>query len=111
MAQQERLLGTSRPSDTNNHVVYAKAVGSKVVITAIEIANSTASAAAARLFWDYGTTYDQSTAILYDKSVAANDNYSKSDIRWAFTGNAGNLAVRSATGDALTFWVWGEESN
>jgi hypothetical protein len=109
MAEQERLLGKLRPANTNAAVIYAKPVGAKVIITALEICNNTAGAIAARLFFDYGTTYDQSTAILYDKSVAANDNYSRDTIRWAFAGPAGNLAVRSATGDALTFWVWGKE--
>jgi len=103
-------LAQSRISDTTATSLYSPANGLATLITEVWIANNTAGAIAARLFLDDdGTTYDQSTALYYDKSIGANDTLRVSDLKIWMKNTSGNLAGRSATGNALTFTVFGVE--
>lgn len=79
----------------------------KIILTTIIIANTTSSAAKYSVFHDVdGTTYDQSTALAYEVSLAAN---SVVELEWplALPISAGNLAVQSGTGNALTYTAYG----
>lgn len=102
-------LAQSRPSGTSAASVYTASIVTEV--TKIVICNTTGSAAAASVFHDDdGSTFDQSTALLYAKSVPAND-YIVID---ANSGNGGvmvrpdgQLGIQSGTGNALTFTFYG----
>jgi len=104
------VLGQARLSDTTATSLYSPADGVKTQITEILVANNTAGAIACRLFHDEdGTTYDQSTALYYDKSIGANDTLRISEASIWMSNSSGNFAGRSATGNALTFTVYGIE--
>ena len=102
-------LGQLRPGDTNAASLYSPPVNTKTEITKIVVANTTGTAATFRIFIDTnGTTYDQTTAIAYDISLAANDSVETADSYW-MADPTGNLAVRSGTISALTFTAYGIE--
>lgn len=113
MAFVRRQLAQSRPSNTNAASVITGIDQQIVVVQLIYVCNSTASAATFRIFHDDdGTTYDQSTAICYDVSVPANTTQvieAISDLSGGIylTNSSANLAIRSGTGSALTFTIYG----
>ena len=105
-----RQLAQSRLSDTTATSLYSPADGMKTQITEVVVSNNTAGAIACRIFHDEdGTTYDQSTALYYDKSIGANDSLRIERANWWMSNSSGNLAGRSATGNALCFTVYGVE--
>lgn len=113
MALARKHLAQSRPTNTNATSVLTGISQQIVIIQEIIICNTTSSAATYRIFLDNdGTTYDQTTALVYDATIAANDMiiipYAFSvDSGLYLTTSAGNLAVRSGTASALTFTVNG----
>lgn len=113
MATLGTQLGQLRPADTNAASVYSPAADVTTEVTSIVIANTTALAAAFRLFLDdNGTTYDQTTALYYDHSVAANDSITLPESGvggWWMADSTGNLAFRTDTANALTITVFGTE--
>ena len=105
-----RQLGQLRPANTTAASVFTPGVASEYRIYTIQIANTTGTAALASVYHDVdGTTYSEVTALLFGKSVPANDY-----ITLNFTAgigdhqSAGNLAVKTGTNSALTFTVYGE---
>lgn len=96
--------------------VVSGIAGKIIVVQQVVINNGSGGAVTARLFLDNdGTTYDATTALLYDKSIAAND-YLYLNFGWGgdatglyLTESAGNLAIRASSGGALTFTVNGAE--
>lgn len=110
MPLTEKYLGQLRPADTNAASLYSPASPAKrAIVRTIIVANNTGSAATFRIFHDNdGTTYDQSTALYYGKSVAANDTH-KIETYIVMDDTSGNLAVRTGTANALTFTAYGAE--
>lgn len=102
-------LAQSRPANTNTATAYTAVMRTEVL--GVWICNTTGTAAAASVYHDDdGTTYDESTALLFAKSVAAND-YIFVPFGAAGTGIAvsagGSLGVKSGTTSALTFTFYG----
>ncbi len=108
MANKKQLFQT-RPADTNAASAYSPADYTISTIESIIVANNTGSAATYRIFHDEdGTTYSEATALFYDVSLAANTSVEiETDIY--MQDSSGNLAVRSGTGNALTFTGYGLE--
>lgn len=103
-----RILSQTRPAGTSAASVYSPAASAN--ITLILICNTTASVATFRIFLDDdGTTYDQTTALFYDMALGANTTTEINGDWWMTTASS-NLAVASGTGSALTFTVFGEET-
>lgn len=101
-------LGQARPSDTNPLSIYSPANNVTGIVKMIRIVNTTGAAATYRMFHDKnGTTYDESTALEWDKSIAANS--SEQIDCFVPVKSTGNLAIRSGTASALTFTVYGVE--
>ena len=108
MALQEKQLGQSRPSGTTAASIYSPSSGTAIIKTII-VCNTTASAAAFRIFVDDdGTTYDETTALFWDVSVNGYETV-EIDTFAAMNNTAGNMAVRTDTSLALTFTVFGAE--
>lgn len=104
-----KQLGQLRPSDTTAASLYSPGTDVTCVVESIWICNQTASNVTYRLFHDDdGTTYDESTALVFDETVSAN-----STVKLVEPINldnvSGNLAVRTSVGNALTFTVYGRE--
>jgi len=104
-----KQLGQLRPPNTTATSIYSPPASTTTIITSLVICNTTGSSVKARVFIDDdGTTYDQSTALIYDPDIAANTTVEFS-IYWTMNDDNGNLAVRTETNDALTFTVFGVE--
>lgn len=102
-------LGQLRPGDTNNASIYTATL--RTEITRVVICNTTGTAADARLFHDDdGSTFDQTTALLFDKAIPANDVVevlAGSEGSGIHVAVGGQIGVRTATLDALTFTLYG----
>lgn len=111
MAVKIKMLGQLRPADTNAATLYTKAQDAKVWVDYLLICNTTGTAATCRVFIDNaGSTYDQTTAIYYDKSVAANDTLTVDFSNKVYLSEASSsIGVATGTNDALTFTLFGEE--
>jgi hypothetical protein len=106
---QEKQLGQLRPTDTTAASLYSPGVGVTAIIKSIVICNQTSSSAKFRIFLDDdGTTYDESTALFFDITIAANST-DQIDTFYAMNNSAGNLAVRTDTNSAITFTCFGAE--
>lgn len=99
---QLRQSGTSTASILNSDKPWT--------VDLIVICNTTAGAANFSIFHDAdGTTYDQSTALMYATSIPANTT-----IKWeppaalANNNRLGNLAIQQGTSQAITCTLYGE---
>lgn len=103
-------LGQVRPTDTNNTVLYAPSFAKTWKADTLVVCNTSGALATARVFHDKdGTTYDETTALLWDMPVEAGETVIISDFRIAGQSKDGKVACRSDTGSALTFTLYGEE--
>ena len=108
-AIQEKQLGQSRPTDTSAASIYSPASNTTAVARTIYICNTTASSESYYIYVDDdSTTYDQSTAICYATPINAYTTV-KLETFIAMNNPDGNLAIKSSTGSALTFTVFGIE--
>ena len=110
MALREKLLGQLRPANTTAASLYSPGADvTAAIIKTILVCNQTGSAATFRLFHDDdGTTYDESTALYFDESVAANTT-KEINLFMAINNSSGNIGVRTGTNNALTFSAYGAE--
>ena len=109
MAFQEKQLGQARDNDTNTHSIYSPGASTTAIIKTITLCNTTGSAATVRLFIDDdGTTYDESTAILYDVTIDAN-SFLQIDGFYPMNDPSGNIAYQQGTANAITITVFGAE--
>src|SRR3990167_3542269 len=112
MTSRVAVLGQLRPSNTTAASLYKPAVNVIGVPLWLYICNTTAGGLTYRVFIDAdGTTYDETTALAFDKAIAAND-FATLDFGpdgLPMPDSAGNLAVRTSAGSGLTFTCWGYE--
>lgn len=108
MGLYAKLLGQAQPT-TTAAAVYTKAQNTVVFLDSLYICNTTGSAATYRVFVDAdGDTYDTSTALWYDTSLAANTTVVY-DLKAYLLEEGASVGVRSGTATALTFTLFGEE--
>ena len=108
MAFAEVRLGAGRPTDTSNLTIYTVPAKTDTVIKNIQVCNTTSSAATCRVFLTpSGDTADQTTAILYDFNIPANQAINWE--LWQVLTASGTVVVRSDTASALTFTCSGME--
>ncbi len=102
-------LAQSRPAGTSAVSAFTASVATE--ITRIVIANTTSSSANASLFHDdNGSTFDQTTALLYAVAIPANSTtiIESSGLGSGFHMAAdGQIGVQTGTGSALTFTIYG----
>ncbi len=108
------LLAQVRPANTTAATAYTSE--NKVTeITSIIVCNTTGSPVTFRVFHDVqGTTYDQSNALWYDVSLAANASTvlnSESPNGGIFLNPGDSLGVRVGTGNGITFSIYGVVEN
>ena len=103
MAQVIKQLGQAAPSNTTATSLFSPGSSQEAIIHNVIICNTTAAAAKYRLFVDdNGTTYDATTALVYDETVSA---YTTEvfEVKICMNDGTGNLGVRTDTANALTF--------
>jgi len=104
-----RQLAQRRETVTSAFSLYSPNDGTQVLVKKVYICNTSASIALYSLFHDEdGTTYDQSTSLYYDKTIAANQTEAL-DLDVFMGDSSGNLAAKTSVTSALTFSVYGEE--
>lgn len=109
-----KQLGQARPSDTSAASIYSPdAEEINTEITLIVVCNVSGAARTFRIFHDEnGTTYDATTALFYDTPLNADETieipYEEGSGIW-MRDPSGNLAVRSDSGNGITFTVYGKE--
>ena len=102
-----RQLAQSRPANTSAATLFSQNYDDPVEIETLHICNVTASAVDVSVFHDKdGTTFDQTTAIVYQYNLAANDWMSIDDIigEWSYLGSIG---IQVGTANAATFTLYG----
>ncbi len=106
---QEKQLGQTRPADTNAASLYSPAASTTAIIYTIMVCNTSGSATTYRVFCDDdGTTYDETSALVWDAAISANTSQII-EIKVSMNDASGNLAVRSGAANALTFTAFGVE--
>jgi hypothetical protein len=105
----EKQLGQLRPANTTAASIYSPSADVPWVAKTVIACNTSAAVAKARVFHDDdGSTYDETTAIVWDMEVNAGES-AIIDIFMAGGNASGNVAVRTDTADALTFTLYGAE--
>ena len=103
-----RQLAQAQPSVTTVASLYTPGDGVQCVVKRVIICNTSAAMAAWGLFHDDdGTTYDTSTQLFKDQSLAASESVIIEDE--LYVDSSGNIAVETDTTAALTFTLFGEE--
>lgn len=102
-------LAQLRPADTIAATLYTGVLDwqyqLKVIVVNVDVSGQTY-----RLFHDEdGSTYDASTALAWDRSVASGgiDEVPETGAIYMDGDNSGTIGVRSGTGNALTFTLYG----
>lgn len=104
------VLGQARDNDTSTHSLYSPEEGVTAVIRTITLCNTSSSAATVNLFLDSdGSTYDQTTALVYGMSVGPNSTV-QLDGYYGLDDPDGNIAYQQGTANAITVTVWGAEA-
>lgn len=104
-----RQLAQSRPTDTAAASIYSPGDGVQAIVKRILVCNTDTVAANWDLFHDDdGTTYDASTQLIKQVSVSPNETYVFTDE--LFVDSSGNVAVATDVTAALTFTLYGDES-
>lgn len=103
-----KVLAQSRPAGTGAVSLYSPSTNHYAMFKYIVIANTTALAANASVFLHAsGTTYDQTTALLYAKAIAANASEFIDFADGIEIADAANVGIQTGTGNALTFTLMG----
>jgi len=102
---QEKLLGQLRPSSTSAEVVYSVPSETTAIVKTITIANTSNSAVKYSIFVSEGTTYDETTAIIWEVSLAKNN----SDVLNMFIALTGNVAFEIDGANDATITLFGAE--
>ena len=101
-------LGQLRPANTTAASLYSPPSTHRVLITQITICNTTAGIEEYSIYHDEdGTTYDASTALTQDESIAANTSIYLVGLEIWLNDAAGNLAVDTSANSAITFTCYG----
>lgn len=101
-------LAQLRPANTSTTTLLDPIDNSLYIVYTIVIANVTGTAANASLFHDLdGTTFDQSTALLYQVSVPGNDSTILTFEKGLTITPSGHLGVQSGTSSSLTYTIYG----
>lgn len=104
LLKQQQLVRTVDVYDT----VYLVDTGVETIIKQIYICNRTGTATTFRLHHDEdGQTFDNSNALYYDKTVAANDTFTICSEFYMLEGDS--IGVSTDPTDNLTISVYGEE--
>ena len=103
---QEKLLGQLRPSGTSAEVVYSVPSETTCIVKTIAISNTSNGAVKYSIFVSEGTTYDETTAIIWEVSLAKNNNEMINNFI-ALTG--GNIAFQIDSATDLTITLFGAE--
>ncbi len=103
-----RVLAQSRPNGTGNTTAFTKPVNKYSTIYSIIVCNTTGSARTYSVFiCTNGTTYDETTAIIFASPIAPNETQCVQMEVTLDTTN-GTIGVQSSSANALNFTIIGK---
>lgn len=103
-------LGQLRPANTTAASLYTLPANTRTKVESIIICNQSGGAVTFRLFHDVdGTTYDATTALLYDIVLDSDTTVSFDPANLWLENTSGNIAVRTSSNSAITFTMYGQE--
>lgn len=109
MSEIGGLLAQSRPGTTTAATLFTATL--RTEIKKMVVCNTGAGTGAYSIYHDDdGTTYDQTTALFYSKSLAANttDVINAEDYAGGISVSAGgSIGIQTATASAMTFSFYG----
>lgn len=104
-----QLLAQSRPANTSTATAFTASV--RTDLTQIIVSNTTGSAATFSIYHDDdGTTYDQTTALVYACSISGNTTViigSEGAGLGIQLSPGGSIGIQSGTSNACTFSIYG----
>ena len=107
--QTPKLLGQGRYANTTVNTLYTVPASTTAQLTSLRVCNTTATVATVRIFIAAsGGTADQTTAIVYDFNIPAND-YHEFIEKPIIIEAAGTVKVQNGTSSAITFTASGLE--
>ncbi len=110
MALTAKQLGQGRYNNTTNNIVYSVPAETTAIVTAVNLCNTTSSDVTVRLFYTpSGATVDQTTAVLYDFIIPANDYHSFSPEKPHNLEAGGSISFQNGTANGVTITVSGAE--
>ena len=106
----EKQLFQARENSTNAVSVYSPAADTNTVVKHLRVVNTSGGNADLTLYHDDdGTTYDESTAIEWQTTLATGETFEIDNTFIALNNSSGNLAYKSSVANALTITGWGTE--
>ena len=110
MALTEKQWQGRYPNTSNNTLVSAIAASTTLAVTVAHMCNTTASDVEVRLFYvPSGDSADQSTAMLYDFVIPANDYHSFSPEKPHYIETGGTVVFYNGTSNGVTITLSGVE--
>ncbi len=109
------LLAQYTAADANANTVYTAPSNLRVEITRVVICNTTAGAGAASFFHDDdGTTYNNSTALMFGENVAANSRvelFTQGPNGGFHVSKGGTIGFTDSLAGGLTISIYGITQN
>jgi len=103
-----RQLAQLRPGGTSATLLFSPDTSNPYTIDFINICNTSASSADISIYHDVdGTTYDQTTALIYQYTLAANEVLHL-EANISHDLQSGGVAVQTSVASAITFTAYGE---
>lgn len=110
---KERLLGQARPSTTTAETIYTLPNNAQTVITSFRIANTGSGSVKFDVYFDNtsSVTYDESTAVLWEITLATGESYEENNENGIFFMEIKNssIGVKTNTANDITFTFYGKE--
>ncbi len=104
----DKYLGQSKPSATTNTSIYSPGSSTETILSSLIICNTNTADTTIRVFHDNdGTTYDATTALLYDEPIRGFRSILLR-LHGVMDNASGNLAVYSTSGH-VNFTLYGAE--
>lgn len=103
-----RILAQARPAGIAAVTAYTKPTKALVTVKGLIVCNTTGGTVTYSLYVDpNGSTYDQTTAILYDTPLLANES-DFIELPLSLEKNGTTIGIKTGTGNALNFTILGE---
>ena len=101
----EKLLGQLRPTGTGAEVVYSVPSDTTAIVKTIVVSNVGSGSIKYSIFVSEATTYNESTAISFDISLATE----KTNFIQTYIATTGNIAFKTDTANDATITLFGAE--
>jgi len=104
------LITKQAVATTSAVSLYSPAANTKTEIQQFTICNTTAGAVTISIFKDNdGTTYDATTALKFEQSIAAKATETWDNQRCNMTNTSGNFAIQASANNSITVTIDGIE--